>query len=719
MPVHRVCNDAFLGEYEKSMLEHLSLHCASDAIARAGSQTSAVCRLNRRGSAVLISRAVRRPPGAPTRIDGAPVCPQLGVLLTTPWALPDEAAAAGTTATFQVPAPGRSPCDWETCEVRLLPPVLFYRSPAGGGGDDGGDAGYTIVACELYGVAGGTVRAAALPLPLARPFAPALQVGDTCLVLQHPNGTDHRKHHLATVKEVCGGRAVHGVRTPPQYTSSGGAVFSEAGALVGVGHMADGAHVTISIRAIVNHMFHCGLLRFFDAGLADDDPSLVDKYTEYGEPCAAAAAAAAAAAGSGGGGGTLLHWKAVWDTWYDRNRYGSVVLLLQSFYYCRSLALAGLTELCCHEQRRNVALLRDLDGLSVVRELLRHYADDSDVSALAVAALAAASEHGDNLAALAADGAVLLPELARCAEQNAHRPRTLRWTACVVRNLMAGGGGGGGGVDAAEEAKAAYVELGGLARTAETLRRHGRGPERSLVERTARVVTVLASQSAEYTAACLDCSIDVLLLEAVRGGAAEGEGCSSEDAACLEAALEALGVLLHAAGLPCVCNAAAGLLERGLLAVAAEALRGAGAAATEEPQEAVLHKACLVCQRVLAACPCAVPEAIGLGLEELMYEATMTCPASTRLLQAAVDASAGMGVPVHLKCMPEGWCGVGRVAQRKEKKRKREVSVNNVTTRVSHNLDELPSYLRVAKPAHAAGAVQKPVPTPEAADLVG
>eukprot|EP00755_Sulcionema_specki_P006865 Sspe_Gene.36643::Locus_17707_Transcript_1_1_Confidence_1.000_Length_972::g.36643::m.36643 len=251
-------------EFEHRRTESLALHQESQAIAAAAFRVGSVCRVVDRGSAVLISKVCRGDRSAvPSTLK--PVAPAVGVLLTTPAVLPDAESAHGVTAVFneslgvvarKVHGNTLRKNTPKRCEVRLLPSMLYYCSvPRDQQRPARVLAGYVLVACELYGINGATLtHAVPLKLPLLRNVGAPFEEGDGCLVVQHPNGTDSLKYHITRALKVHTHHTQLSVPTPPDYSSSGGPVFTESGEFVGLSHMEGDVHICIHLGDVVQHM---------------------------------------------------------------------------------------------------------------------------------------------------------------------------------------------------------------------------------------------------------------------------------------------------------------------------------------------------------------------------------------------------------------------------------------------------------------------------------
>ena len=610
--------DELISQAERQMVEELRLHRHSEVISKVGKKSSAVCRLNERGSGVLITRKFRKTQDMPVRINGEPVCPAVGVILTTPYVLPDAETAEASCGVFEIFSL-RDQKEWETTSVRLLPTVLFTSSLPESSSSSS-KVGYVLVACELYGSNGKVVDAAPLGLPICAPFTLGVKAGDICLIIQHPNGVEPRKYHLTTATEVHDNHVVHVSRATPQYTASGGAVFNDDGEFVGIGHMANGAHVTINLHTIVSHMFRFGLLRYFDAGLGDSDPMLIDKYTCLGEEKEDPTS-----------DGQVVYWKDIWNSWYDPERYGTVVLLLQAFYYHRELALLALHELACHQQRFNIKLMSSLGAIDVIIHVMRFYRDDVDVTCQAVSTLGSAADHEDNLRNI--EACDTLPLLIQNLEEYAHKPRVLEWTACVLSSLFTSG-------ERSAVSKDTFTALGGIPLLAKALRAYRNNSY--LAKRAAAAFGSLADSNVSFASLCLDEEVHFVLSEILTF-----EPYRHEEASCIEAVLNGLVKLIEDSSLECCRNAAAALIDQGILKVLSDTLRHW----SKVRSEGVLCRACELSNSLSLVHPPSVPISVDCGMEELLFKATAACPSSTLVLKSAVAASKSIGVNVEVKCM--------------------------------------------------------------------
>eukprot|EP01063_Lacrimia_lanifica_P021032 TRINITY_DN28289_c0_g1_i1.p1 TRINITY_DN28289_c0_g1~~TRINITY_DN28289_c0_g1_i1.p1 ORF type:complete len:651 (+),score=219.79 TRINITY_DN28289_c0_g1_i1:62-1954(+) len=608
-------------EFDKQMVENLSLHASSAIISKAFRSAAAVCRIDKRGSGVLVCRRART-----SKPRGHQVAPEIGVLLTTAYCLPNAETAEGLEAVFDLPNPGRGSRDWGRVRCRLLPEYFYYSSVGPCDAVSAFTIGYVLVACELVGVgAKYSVAAAPLPLPLVQQDHGRLDEGDTCLIIQHPNGTDGRKYHLTTCACVEKNHYIHETASAPSYDSSGGAVFNEAGDFVGLGHMAQGVHITVSIHGILRHAIHHKQLRAMNMGMTTEDPALMDKFAD-GDPEEDDHAGYSLSARPG------VYWKNVWDTWYEPTKYGTIVLMLYAFPYHKQMVLTALSELTSHNQRLNVGSIASYEGIEAIMDVLECNMGDKDVVYQAVSALGMASGYSDNLESIHRANA--LPLVVEAMRRYGDHKGVAQWGSLVLLNLFTE-------QDEAELAKGSFMALDGVGVLKDALGHHMDDPYAPRWGFSA--LAAVGAFNEEFLEQVFDTGAHCLLLAFLDGG---GEAVL-EDVKTVEALLAALAALLDDATLPCAETGAGELFGRNVLPVVSALLHHWAEKRRTSSPEALLHHAAVVVHRIITAHPPALPSAISLNLENALFVATTACPSSTRVLKAAVEASRAMGVPVE------------------------------------------------------------------------
>ncbi|KAJ9464820.1 hypothetical protein DIPPA_32476 [Diplonema papillatum] len=641
--------------FGQRMVEDLRLHLSSAAITKIEQKGDAVCRLAGRGSGVLVCREAwsgvdrearsqkKLPPaapgGEPVVEPDLPLAPQVGVLLTTAFVLPNAAVASGTRAVFDEKATGRR------AECRLLPSVLYYNSAADrcGDGDSGEVAqatlGYVIVAVELHGISGGLVRHPGLGLPLSGPWCAPLKVADTCLMVEHPNGLEPRKYHLTQVSKLTQHHATHAIAQGKalDYFSAGAAVFNEDGVFVGIGQVVPGAHATLHLPDIVAHLFHSRMLKHLVFEIADSDTSeqhctpQCDSAEHLFVPLPLHQPP------------PVLFAEEIWKNWFDSARYQTIVLLLHGFLHCRALVIKALTELTGHSQRGNVGTLHQLDCIPTVLDVLHVHREDAPVVEQALAALSRSVDHADNLREL--DAQRPLPVVFLALEHHRDSKRAAQW-GCFLLCALVGDGAG-----APEANKEGFVALGGFAWVKGRLADFG--DDLFVVRWAVSLLRRVVEGNAAFVELAVDpgVTLHVCLLDMLKGMCETTGATGHAELTALEALLRALcGFVGDPAAAVCR-GAAQALFEAGTV----EALRALLVTHAPWAREAVLHHACVAVRALATAYPPSVAGCIREDVAGALRQAAAACPSSARVVKEVLRASAAIGAgltPSLLSGMP-------------------------------------------------------------------
>ena len=539
-------------EFERRRNEQLELHRGSEIVTKIGEQSGAVCRLNGRGSGILISRDLRR---LRESKENEPLSTELGVILTCPSVLPDEDTAKRTTAIFKIALPGRLQSEWESCEVRLLPSLFFYTSVTD---CQSSPVGYTLVACELLGK-GGRVKVKPLRIPLSPPYTRPVSVGDLVLVIQHPNGYEGRKYHVTNITETHNHFATHSKNNcTPDYVSSGGAFFNDFGEFIGVGHMSDGISILIFLKDIVNHMVRSSQISNFEIRFLDTDPSLSDQFNSCGYPLFEEDSHIDPSDNVNPLFKYSLpgvYWFEIWESWFNPEIYESIIMLLKCFAYNTEIVQHGLIELTCHSQRENICLLAELDGLSVIINIITIHWEDETIVTQAVSTLSRSSDDADNLSVLE-DFPSLLPILISIL-RTFSSPRVLQWSLYVLLNLVSKASN-------CEAAKDRILSSNAMELIKTTISTHE--TDTYIVKWGCQLLSAIVSDSEDFMKLACDIEIPVVVFSL------RNVDNISEEPCCIEAVLLGLCTFTKDSTLQCVRDLAVFLNQGGVIQYISESL---------------------------------------------------------------------------------------------------------------------------------------------------
>lgn len=372
------------------------------------------------------------------------------------------------------------------------------------------ELGYTIVACDLQSKADArqTIRGngiTPLPLPLILSTIPAIQVGDTHLLVTHEN-SKARRYVIATVTEVFEHHCVYQHTDPTCQFSSGGSVFSASGDFIGLQHQCGESSYCIFIRDVVSHLFESGMLGLCKIPLLSADtedardeegelnPNAAITDHEFNEPFSTTQRTRLIDVGAGdqivnfeelqivqrrkengsikGETVRVRRHSEVWDYWTSvsgspgsSNYYRCLILLLAAFPYQSKLCCRILSELTSHENRQHIASVASHGGVGIMLEVLDSHPHDQTLVQTAVTSLARVSLYDANKESIARSDGV--PVILAVMREFMVVYEVQQWALYLLLNLLEG--------QEANNCAKSIMSYAGLELILMSLERHGKG----------------------------------------------------------------------------------------------------------------------------------------------------------------------------------------------------------------------------------------------------